>query len=479
MKNKRGISAIVAFSLLILVSVASVLSFQSWYQTFISSLSTDTELASEDIFSNLEYETISGEKLYIDAKGGTNIKAIYLDGIDCQINGTFYNITGIDITSCLSQSSSITPDLQIISDKGVLSQKVYLHQNSLNLNMILDYVPVTSCTIINASLLNGNTTVKLMNSLNNIPNTCFSANVGNFIFDCQGNTIDGVFVGSAFDLSGYSNITIQNCIIREFWDGIYTNSGSNYILKNIDVFFNNNTGINLYTAGSNSVLENIEASYQNGQGSLYGNGILLRNSGYSILKNITTNNNYRGGIVLWNTDFSNSTSIISNNNLGDGIYLYDSEEYNIFKDVTLINNSISGIRIRYDVKYNIFNNISIINNSNYGIYFSNPLNSNNTILNSYFENNGIYDVYFQSDSVNNIFYGNSISSYSKIFSNNWSYINYFNTTLSGQGIGNYWRDFSCSSNELRSGYTVCTNPSNYSINLTNNIYDLAPLATWI
>ena len=112
------------------------------------------------------------------------------------------------------------------------------------------------------------------------------------------------------------------------------------------------------------------------------------------------------------------------------------------------------------------------------IFFSGS--SNNTFLNGTSINNTNYNLYFSQSGTlvpqNNTFYNNHLGNISKIYSDNWTNINYFNSSLSGYNIGNYWNDFpACSSSEFRGEYKVCLNPANYTLNAGNNTYDFAPL----
>jgi len=141
-------------------------------------------------------------------------------------------------------------------------------------------------------------TVKLNTSIINHTGTCID-NPGNFnnkIFDCQGNTIDGD--GSGTDkgiyLSSKDNNVIRNCVVTDFYRGIYLRYSDN----------NNITG---NTANSNYY------------------GIYLSSySEYNNLINNTANNNNRHGFYTTSTAASNTINfnIFCNNNQSGGDY-YD------------------------------------------------------------------------------------------------------------------------------------------------------------
>ncbi|MEM2479022.1 MAG: NosD domain-containing protein, partial [Candidatus Pacearchaeota archaeon] len=167
-----------------------------------------------------------------------------------------------------------------------------------------------SCGSCKNALNNASCTeVRLTANITNFAGTCIDnpENFNNKIFDCQGNTIDGVGNGYGIYLDNKQNNTIKNCIITDFQFGIYLKSSSS-----------NNTLTN-NTASSNSY------------------GIYLDSSSNNTLTNNTANSNIQSGIYL--SSSSNNTLInnTANSNVNyHGIYLYNSSNNN-----NLINNTIN------------------------------------------------------------------------------------------------------------------------------------------
>ena len=92
-----------------------------------------------------------------------------------------------------------------------------------------------------------NNEVKLTADIINQSGTCISnpSNFTNKIFDCQGHTIDGDDSGTDYGIYLYEKTgnTIKNCIITDFYYGIYLSSSSNYNTLTSNTANYNNYGI--------------------------------------------------------------------------------------------------------------------------------------------------------------------------------------------------------------------------------------------
>ena len=93
------------------------------------------------------------------------------------------------------------------------------------------YWGCSNCSDCEAALQdNGYSEVRLTANINNHAGTCIDnpANFSNKTFDCQGHTIDGDDSGSDYGiyLYGKSGNIIKNCVITDFYDGIFLNSSS-------------------------------------------------------------------------------------------------------------------------------------------------------------------------------------------------------------------------------------------------------------
>ena len=122
MLNKKALHPVVATALLLVVAVVSVVGFQGWFQTFSSTLFVDVEQRGSISHLDLGIETLVGSNLYIKAGSGLNIISILIDGNDCDVSGMYYNMSGIDVSGCLDSVSTSTPEIVLVTDKGVESK---------------------------------------------------------------------------------------------------------------------------------------------------------------------------------------------------------------------------------------------------------------------------------------------------------------------------------------------------------------------
>ena len=106
-----------------------------------------------------------------------------------------------------------------------------------------------------SSKLNGSYDLVLLNtSLSNSGGTCITFNANSIVFDCQKNMISGKSDYGIY-LNGRSNNTIRNCIITDFYRGIYLdNSDFNNLINNriannsIGVYFSSDSNNNNLTS---------------------------------------------------------------------------------------------------------------------------------------------------------------------------------------------------------------------------------------
>lgn len=134
MYNKKAISPVVATALLLVLAVVAVVVFQGWFQTFSSSLFVDVEKKGSISNLNLGIENLIGSALYVKAGDGLNITSIKIDGNNCNISDYFYNISKINVSNCLYNLSTSTPEIVLITDKGIISKFVYIKNLNSNEN---------------------------------------------------------------------------------------------------------------------------------------------------------------------------------------------------------------------------------------------------------------------------------------------------------------------------------------------------------
>ncbi|MEM4318724.1 MAG: NosD domain-containing protein [Candidatus Pacearchaeota archaeon] len=204
----------------------------------------------------------------------------------------------------------------------------------------------SSCEDCTNALINSSCTeVKLTADISNFVGTCINNPPGfnNKTFDCQGHTIDGDD-SEEEDYGIYlynQNNTIKNCVITDFYYGIYLQASSNNILTN-NTARSNNYGIDLYFS-SNNILINNTANFNNGY------GIFLQESQNNFLVYNIISLNYMGGIYLYSSGLllgsdTKNNNIYNNffnntNNFGFGGTIYPNK-WNTTK--TAVTNIVGG-----------------------------------------------------------------------------------------------------------------------------------------
>jgi len=122
----------------------------------------------------------------------------------------------------------------------------------------------------------------LNTSISNAADTCITINISDVIFDCQGYTVDGVDTGNGIFVDGASgaklkNVTIKNCVVNDFEDGIRFDYVNNSFIINTSVNSADNSGIALRVDSDYNQLLNITLTNQSETGD---EGIYLWDADY-------------------------------------------------------------------------------------------------------------------------------------------------------------------------------------------------------
>ena len=196
--------------------------------------------------------------------------------------------------------------------------------------------------------------------------TCMQVIADNVVLDCQGHVIKGVGGGYGVYVEGARNVTIRNCILRNWGIGIHLKYVLNGTLEN-NVIFNST-----------------------------GDGISLIYSAYVVLRNNTVSYSRRKGIVLMSS-FYNTLKGNMINSTGCGIWLeYGSG--NTLRGNVVLNATGNGIRLMYSVE-NILKYNKVRHSKREGIYLY--LSSDNIISKNVVCGSGIWDIYFDARSNGN------------------------------------------------------------------------------
>lgn len=114
--------------MLLVVAVVAVVGFQGWYQTYTSSTFVKVEQEGSIGNMNTRLETIVGSNLYFkNGYSNLTITDIRIDDTSCNISDNYGGgMSKIDLGNCTLNARSSTPDVIIISNKGIFSKKIYL-----------------------------------------------------------------------------------------------------------------------------------------------------------------------------------------------------------------------------------------------------------------------------------------------------------------------------------------------------------------
>ena len=290
--------------------------------------------------------------------------------------------------------------------------------------------------------------------------SCLYIFSSDLVLDCNNHYITGNGSGKGITLSKSTNVTLQNCQLGNYSNGISLLSSNYTVIQNSTVS-NSTYGIYMDPSYNNTIIEN--TLYNN---SLYGlymedshNNTVRNNTAYNNSKgfflNISTNNTLRdniaynnseGGIVLLGSLNNTLRNNTARNNTGYGIYLSSASDENIIENNTAYGNINHGFIISSGSGNNLTDNTAY---DNAGAGFLLDLSTDNRLSNNSAYNNTWegFELMTSSNSnilINNTAYNNTLSGFllsSSDFNNltdNYAY----NNTLHGIYI------YSGSSNNL-------------------------------
>ena len=199
---------------------------------------------------------------------------------------------------------------------------------------------VNSCIYINDS---GSYTLTT-DILDNATSPCIKILANDVDFDGGGYTIDGIDEANSYGVqagTNYTNITVRNLTVADWFYGIFyhgtssgvitritavsnvngiyiDSSGNDNLIDNNTVLNNTNYGIYLYNSDNNTLVSNIMMSNSN-------YGIYLSSSSTNIIYNNHFNNINNSNIDAsntWNTTKIEGTNIITGSNLGGNYWAY-------------------------------------------------------------------------------------------------------------------------------------------------------------
>jgi flagellin-like protein len=396
---KRGISAIVASVLLILITIAGVAII---WGVILPMISDVDGASSENIIS---VDTSGGYTLYdenykIACVQVRRVSSAEIEGLEVlfSVLGSSYSsqISKEDVpafnqkkTYCFSLKNFGKPDtvtVVTLPEKEGIAITSIIPLKILTITAVDSIVgdgegspssqvrylggdePInlTGCGVLNLS----GRVYRLMND-NVSTGTCFNITANNIVLDGNGKTIIGDYFSFypeedySVYVKGYNQTTIKNIHFSRFKDGgIYLLNNRNNNLFNITINVTNE-GV-LISSSSNNTLANIDAS----SGFF---GVVIDSGSNNVLTNITARGNAKDGVALFpNSNNNVLTDITSRSNGYAGISLSSSSNNN-FTNVNVTSNTRVGINLSLSSNNNYLISSNVCNNPQENITCSGSL----------------------------------------------------------------------------------------------------------
>jgi len=266
-------------------------------------------------------------------------------------------------------------------------------------------------------------------------------------------TLQGSGSGKGLNLSGVSNVTIENIGVKLFVCGVFLGSSSDNSVCRSNMTNNDGYGILLLTSSQcNSILSNniVNSTYgilvqdscnsnaiSNNSVAECWKGIFIERSyNNSAFRNSATSNGF--GFYLQEC----SDNVVSDNNVtynDYGILLEYSSNNNVSGNSMTANNW-DGIRLEYSSVHNSVSGNNMTSNG-YGILIGSGSDYNNVNGNSIANNS--YGSWLELSSGNIFWHNNFFSNTNQVYINLWSVNAWDDGYPSG---GNYWSDHVCTGN---------------------------------
>ena len=127
---KRAIGSVVAMSLILVIGVGAVVSYQVWFNEFTSGLFVKVEEQTDLRSTDTRIEVISSGRLYfINGYDSLGINEIKIGPNTCSNSSATYSqgIQEIDVSSCVSNLTINSKyQVNVISTRGIFSKELIL-----------------------------------------------------------------------------------------------------------------------------------------------------------------------------------------------------------------------------------------------------------------------------------------------------------------------------------------------------------------
>ncbi|MFC1753053.1 NosD domain-containing protein [Thermoproteota archaeon] len=259
------------------------------------------------------------------------------------------------------------------------------------------------------------------------------------LYDSEDNIVEDIYINistvdDGFDFYDLTDLYVDNVTAHNIYDdSFFFGNIENAVITNAFSYDSGNQGFTFDTI-NNSQVENI---ISDGSDDF---GVYIYEATNSDFSRIYAYNSASyNGIDIYDSvgAISSFIDLVSADNAEDGIYisLYDG---GIFTNLTSLRNGENGIVVSGSDDL-LLTGLYSAHNTLDGIRFEGTA-LRNTVTNSTIYNNSRYGVYLDSGATGNLFYFNNFTNNSGVHVNATAAGNIFNTTIDGEGRGNYWDD---------------------------------------
>ncbi len=127
--NSKGITAVVAVSLLVIVSVLAVFLFQSWISQYESLMENKVE---KNRVNEVDIKYASPDEIILETNSplGINVKEVKVGNKVCYVNTTISgdNLTSINLGNCTAGVSAGVNEVVIVTDDKIISKYFYFKE---------------------------------------------------------------------------------------------------------------------------------------------------------------------------------------------------------------------------------------------------------------------------------------------------------------------------------------------------------------
>ncbi len=363
--DKNGISSFVSIALLLVISVVAVIGFQIWFSIYQSSNLANVDQKSSGGTINSYIDKVIYSDIYFrNEYDNLSLTAVKVDGRLCSVSSQ--NLTKglktIDIGNCLNVAKSVTPEVLLVTDKGLFSKKIYLknYNGTSYLDCNLDGVSIPH----NGSILFYNTSTvqygitTCHGSFRGCNDGVLTGDFGYIYSTCT--VLGQDITPDAFNFTNQTDVELNTVITSETLTLTSYNGTINVLVSTLDGLgnpeFSTDGGSTWKSLGNITEAENLTIRVISINDYLQSRVVNITVGNYTTLWNVTTKDNIItvklfGDTRMWSNgeiakncyDYLNSSkeNYLYSGDIGDGKYKIDvdgvnaSQAFDVYCDMDL------------------------------------------------------------------------------------------------------------------------------------------------